>query len=506
MLNVPDFETFCGDPQYLDEPISKEWVTFYRVVDGLALDEEGVELFRACTGRDRYEPRVYTEATGICGRRSEKTVTSLKYLLWRIVFGGWDRQLSTLLGRIRTRVRPLCVPIIAQDMRVAKDIIATAESLVMNSPLVSKAVDEVRVSEIVFKNGISLLCLPASKASVRGRTCAAALLDELAWVSVEGASDLELVRQVKPSLIQFGATRRLIKLSTPWQKSGVLYDEYVNRASRPELLVWQASTATMTPRIPAEDLAAEEKADPSYYRREYLAEFSSDLEAFLPLGDILAAVADWRELAFEQGNYYVAALDASSLVGKDRFTFGICHSDKDGVKVDLLRAWRREAVPQVVDEIASLCAQYGIGNVIGDQYASAFLGELLRQRDIGLELLNFSARSKFEIYLDLKNALAQGKFWIPQNEEAVKELRVLESTKLSGGGYRIAAPKNQHDDFPTVLALLANKIKNSVERIPWIEVLHLSGAPRVAGAKDLYSSLGPNDFGPERWWRPVNRN
>ena len=60
-------------------------------------------------------------------------------------------------------------------------------------------------------------------------TCPAALLDELAWVSIDGADDRELVRQVKPSMIQFGQSRRLLKLSTPWQKSGVIYDEYANR-------------------------------------------------------------------------------------------------------------------------------------------------------------------------------------------------------------------------------------------------------------------------------------
>ncbi len=78
-----DFDTFCSDPQLIGEPISKPWATFYRAIEGLPLDEEGTEIFRACSGRDRYEPRVFSECTAITGRRSEKTATGLKYLLWK---------------------------------------------------------------------------------------------------------------------------------------------------------------------------------------------------------------------------------------------------------------------------------------------------------------------------------------------------------------------------------------------------------------------------------------
>jgi hypothetical protein len=231
-MDIPDFETFCADPQLLDEPISKSWVTFYRVVDGLALDAEGEALYRQCTGRDSYVPQVHTEATGIIGRRGEKTSTALKYLLWKILFAGWESQLrASWFAKVARHTRLLRVPVIAQDVRIAKDILSTAQSLVLNSPAVSKEATDVRVNEIIFRNGISLICLPASKASVRGMTCPGALLDELAWISIEGASDVELVRQVRPSMIQFGETRRLIKLSTPWQKSGVIYNEYLERAS-----------------------------------------------------------------------------------------------------------------------------------------------------------------------------------------------------------------------------------------------------------------------------------
>lgn len=454
MEKAISFEDFCADPQLLGEPVSKAWAVFYRAVEGLPLDEEGVEIFRRATGRERYEPRVCTEATGLCGRRSEKTQTVVKFLIWKALTAGWERQLRGSW----LRKRLLRVPLIAQDLRVARDIKRAAEALVTASPILSREVAEVRVSEVIFRNGISLICLPASKASVRGLTCPAALLDELAWVSIDGADDKELVRQVRPALIQFGEARRLIKLSTPWQKAGILFDEFSRRFERDDLLVWQASTAAMTPRIPAEYLERERAADAAYFLREYEAQFTDDLESFLPARDVDAALADWGEQAPREGPAYLAALDASGLTGGDRFTFGIAHAEETGGAVDVLRGWRRAPVAQVCDEIAALCRAYRAPEVIADQYSFAFVRELLARREVRLEQLAFSARSKPEVFFALRNALAQGRLRLPNHAEAARELRVLESARTSGGSYRIAAPRGAHDDYATVLALLAHRL------------------------------------------------
>jgi hypothetical protein len=138
--------------------------------------------------------------------------------------------------------------------------------------------------------------------------------------------------------------------------------------------------------------------------------------------------------------------------------------------VDVLRGWRRAAVPQVCDEIAALCRAYGVRAVVADQYSFTFLAELMRQRGVELEQLAFTARSKPEIFFDLKNALAQGTFRVPEHAEMLRELRALESVRLSGGGYRIGAPRGSHDDFVTTLALLANRVKRSLARgEPWAE-------------------------------------
>jgi hypothetical protein len=281
---------------------------------------------------------------------------------------------------------------------------------------------------------------------------------------------------------------------------------------RSDLLVWQASTATMTSRIPAAELERERLADPVYFRREYLAEFTSDLEQFIPAVDIESAIGNWKELPPVKGNFHVMALDASGLTGGDKFTCGGGHSEKSGFVVDFMRGWSREGVAHVCDEIASLAKMYGVTNIVADQYSFTFLAELLRQRGIGLEQLAFSARSKAEIYFDLKSYLAQGAFRLPRHEEMIRELRALESTRLSGGNYRIGAPKGMHDDYVTVLALLANKVKRSVSREPWSEYLVAGQKPPANAQPSPWGGrtgsrlevLDANDPGPERWWTPLS--
>ena len=258
MPTTPDFEHFCRD--VIGEPISAAWVVFYRVVEGLPLNAEQSQLYCASTGRTEYVPRPggYQEATGICGRRARRHKRASS-------FSVEDR-----LRRLRKAVADVVVRAIGQAHQVAQNSAdlagharrerRTSHRRVVGagSPLLSQEIAESHRSEFVFKNGLALTTFPATKASVRSLACPCALLDELAFVSIEGADDKELVRQLRPSMIEFGSTSRLIKLSTPWQRSGILYEEYSQRLERSDLLVWQASTQVMTPRISVADLEESE--------------------------------------------------------------------------------------------------------------------------------------------------------------------------------------------------------------------------------------------------------
>jgi hypothetical protein len=454
-------DDFCSDAQLIGEPLSRSWSTFFRAIEGLPLDEEGQDLFKRCTGREVYEPHAYSESLVVAGRRSEKTSSFLKYLLWKIAT--FDRATGS------SRSELLRVPVIAQDLRIAKDLKTTAESYVRRSAILSRSVGEFLTNEIKFKNGIALTCYPATWRSTRGLSVPFCLLDELAFVEVEGASQVELVRQVKPAMIRFGEARRLCKATTPWRSTDHVAEEFSRRSEHPEKLVWQAATWVMTDRVDRKLLEEERRADPSYFAREYEALFTADSEAFIPLGDIEAAVIAGRselQPAQRLKGGYLAAIDASSLTGRDRFVFGIAHravrgsAAGVGPTIDLLRGWTRSPVPQVCDEISALAKAYGIRTIVADQHGYAFLRELMSSRGIELRQLPFTTRSKPEIFLDLKLALAQGRVQLLDHPEALRELRMLESKRTSGGNYSIAAPRGAHDDYACCLALLAHETKH----------------------------------------------
>jgi hypothetical protein len=60
----------------------------------------------------------------------------------------------------------------------------------------------------------------------------------------------------------------------------------------------------------------------------------------------------------------------------------------------LPRGWRRSPATAVLDEVATLCRDYKITNVIADQFSFTFLAELFRLRKIGLAQLNFTVSRK----------------------------------------------------------------------------------------------------------------
>ncbi len=88
-------------------------------------------------------------------------------------------------------------------------------------------VDEVLSLEIQLTNRVRIACFPSTQRSLRGWSIPAAVLDELAFFRMEGSadSDTEIQASIRRGMLNFPAPR-LVKISTPYMKSGVLYDDF----------------------------------------------------------------------------------------------------------------------------------------------------------------------------------------------------------------------------------------------------------------------------------------
>jgi hypothetical protein len=461
------FEEFCADSALINEPISAAWADAFR----------------------KFDEGAWHQLCAVKGRRAGGTRTALKYLIFKAHTSDFQR--------FAPPGERLFVPVILQDRGIARETMNTLAGFYQNSRVLGGEVTAMYRNQIALHNGIVYSVVTCSYRAPRGVAAPLGLCDEIGVWRQQGSDiDREVVRSLTPAQVQF-PTRKLILLGTPWVRSGILFERWERRGEGGDCLVVHMPTALGNPLIPSEELEKERAADPQNFSREFEALWSADLEQFLPESDITAAVAPWRETPPRPEPRYIAALDASGLSGGDRFCFAVAHgeSGKPGAgAVDVLRGWRRAAVPRVLDEVAALAKAYRIARVIADQYSFSFVQELLRQRGVALEQLAFSARSKPEVFFSLKTALAQGSLQIPNNAQAVGELRALESLRTSGGNYKIGAPRGQHDDFVTVLALLAHRLARP-RREPVVEF--------VPAARPTSKPLAPGDAGPERWWRRI---
>jgi hypothetical protein len=470
------FAAFCSD--ILGEAISPAWVAAYKALEGEKLSAPELEAWRLMTGADEYAPQDRRELVAIKGRRAHGSKTACKFLVYKIHTGDYRR--------FAAKNDRLHVPVIAQVRETAREIMSYLHSFYENSDALRSEVHELFKQSVELKNGFVLSVQTCSYRAPRGITAPLALLDEVGVWRFEGSDvDHEVVRSLTPAMVQF-SNRKLILLGSPWAKAGVLFERWERRAESADRLVLHCPTPLMNPLISAEDLAREEQNDPQNYRREFLAEWLSDIDAFLPESDIAAAVRSGvRERppveTFMSG--YRAAIDASGLSGRDKFTLAIGHRIKRAsgnapiVELDLLRGWSRSGVAEVCDEITAILKAYGLTSVVADQFGFSFLKELLAQRGISVSQRPFTSRSKPEILLDLKLGLAQGRVSLLDHAESLRELRMLESRRTSGGNYSIAAPRGAHDDYAIVIALLCYEMKNSSSGAGFLLVQHSPGGP-----------------------------
>src|SRR5262249_22507343 len=161
------------------------------------------------------------------------------------------------------------------------------------------------------------------------------------------------------------------KISTPYMRSGVLYEDFKRAWGQddPDELVWRASTLLMNPTLTPERLERERRLDPDRFAREYEAEFAEDLESFLPAAWVDQSLVPGRhELVPREGVSYDGAVDPSG-GGAEAFTLAVVHVEGYGperrVEQDVARGWARTRSTTVdlegaVRQIADVCSAYGV--------------------------------------------------------------------------------------------------------------------------------------------------
>jgi hypothetical protein len=359
----------------------------------------------------------------------------------------------------------------------ARLVFGYAKGFLESSPALAKEIASTSTTEIRLRNGVIISTHAASFRSIRGRTMLAVIFDEVAlWRQEESAaSDLECYRAVTPALARTRGP--LIGISTPYMKSGLLFDKHRKyfATDDPNVLVVQAATPLFNPTIDQDAIAAALIDDPESARAEWNAEWRADISAFLDDILIERAVDPHRplELPPRTDIKYRAFADPGG--GQhDHFTIAIAHTEDTRTIIDLVRGAAAPYDPhEVVREFADLIRQYGIREITSDFYSAQWAETTWTAS--GIKFIR-SKLNRSELYIEALPLFTRGAISIPDHARLRKELRLLERRTSRLGKDAVDHPKRGSDDYANAMAGAARLPTATLPPPPkFYRILNLAG-------------------------------
>lgn len=417
------------------------WQIYLKALFGIPLEgKKELEVFRKCTGLDRPPKERPGESFVICGRRSGKSFISSVIAVYLATFQDWRK----VLGPGERGY----IFIIAVNKPQAKIIKNYISGILERTPHFRKLIDKDLAWEIELKNGVTISIKTCNYRSIRGYTVLCAIAEELAfWRSEDSANpDKEIMAALRPALATIPDSL-LLGISTPYSRSGVLYEsfkKYHGQAGGP--LIWKAASKYMNPTLNEGIISVAMAEDPASAQAEYMAEFRTDMESFLPLEVVEGAIVPGRfELPKIARAEYFGFADPSG-GRQDGFTLGIAHCEKKGkIILDVIRERKPPFEPeQVVAEFSQLLSVYKINRVEGDKYAGEWVTSSFRKQGIKYRP---SPLSRSEIYAEFLPIIMNGSVELLDNKRLAVQLAGLERRTRSGGKDQIDHGPGGHDDL-----------------------------------------------------------
>jgi hypothetical protein len=425
------------------------WRTVLRATFGLPLDAAQRKLFADCTGRVTPPDHPARELWCVVGRRGGKSRVAALIATYLAAF----KDYSSVLAHGEQGV----VMLIASDRNQARVLFGYVSAL-FSTPMLEPLVVKRWTDALFLQGGVSIEVATASFRSTRGFTVLGAVLDEVAyWRGTDETSaneDAEVLAALRPAMATVPGAL-LVGISSPYAKRGVLWSAYDKHYAKDgdDSLVWRAPSLTMNPTL---DPAVVEQAlaeDEPRARAEYLAEFRTDVEAFVSLEVVRACILPSRaELPPMRSVHYRAFTDPSG-GSADSWTLAIGHKERERLVVDCIRERRAPFVPtEVAAEYAALCKAYHVTEVTGDRYAGEWPREAFKAH--GVRYVP-SERTKSELYQSLLPVLNGRSIDLPDEPRLTAQLVGLERYSSRGGRDTIDHRRGSHDDLANAVAGVA---------------------------------------------------
>jgi hypothetical protein len=330
------------DPAILGRYFSSKswfgWRTLAKAIDGETLTTDETKFFHTIAERDPPR-RPVKEFWAVAGRRAGKdSFASAKITQSAALVD------HTAILRPGEKMTCQCLANTRQQAAIALNY---ARGLFREVPLIAALVEAETADGFDLVNGSQVRIYTANTGAMRGTACSAIVLDELAFVPQEGdSSGAELYTAAMPSLISSGG--QLFGISTPYKRSGLLYERYQNYFGKndADVLVIQAASTVLNPTLDERVIDEALERDPEAAGAEWLARFRTDIGSLVDPALVAKLVMHGRyELAPMAQTTYFGFVDPSG-GSADSFTLCVAHREGNIAVVDLVREVRPPFSPE----------------------------------------------------------------------------------------------------------------------------------------------------------------
>ena len=321
---------------------------------------------------------------------------------------------------------------------------------------------------------------------------------------------------------QYKTTKRydgkIISISSPRGKDGILYDLYEGGEDHPRRLVCRLPTWVVNTRHSMESLRENSSnLTEEGFWMEYGAEFSGTAgSAFFSRDEVEKCFHGSYQLSEvgKVGNIYFAHLDPAKtshnygLVVLHKEMFLTEDNKKDfKVVVDHLKFWHPTPgnpidLDEVDEYIINLKRRFYLGMITFDQRYSDSSAKKLAKAGIPAKMTSFTSNYKMSIYDNLYNLVNQGRIVIPAKGEAAQLLRqemINLQRKWTARGYRVIPNSEAEFDTDDLVDALAGAaytcLHKEVEKLPRSSVMAFDPHGGPNSARVWNSMSGPIGYG-----------
>jgi hypothetical protein len=425
------------------------WRAFLAAAFGLPLPTGAADIFLACSGLCEAPVARAAETYAIVGRRGGKTKIMSLIAAYLAAFEDWRPFLS--------RGERAHVMLVSKDREQAGIAFSYLESLFLEHPHLKLLVKDSSAGLLELRNSVTVKVAAASFRGLRGYAVAALLADELAfWFDGDTSSNPaeEILRAIRPAMLQFKGRAMLLGCSSPFKRQGPLWEAYRDHHGKPgAILTWLASTETMHPLSPEEraTIERERARDPEGAAAEYDCQWRDDISGFLDQALVDAAIDAGITLRMPKpGISYSMFIDPAGGRG-DSFAATIGHTDEEG---RIIQDWLYErkapfSPTEVIAELEPWAKRYRIVRVMSDRYCEAVFTDALRA--VGL-LLEVNERTTSDTYMQALPRFADNVVRLLDDRRQANQLISLQRVTSASGKDTVRHPKNMHDDMAAACA------------------------------------------------------